>query len=844
MINTFVGNLGHFAVIVSFVSSLVTAFAYYQYIKATELEKANWRRFSRSFFYIHAVASVTVAFALFEIIYNHRFEYFYAYSHSSKALPVHYMISSFWEGQEGAFILWIFWNVMLGLVLIHTNKFWEGPVMIVFSLVQAFLVSMILGVVIGDLKIGSSPFILLRDMMDAPIFEMNPDFVPEDGTGLNPLLQNIWMVIHPPTLFLGYASTLVPFAFLMGGLATKKYTEWVRPALPWAQFSAMILGMGIIMGAYWAYVTLNFGGYWNWDPVENAVYVPWLIMVAAIHTMITFKKSSTALKSSIVLVIASFVLVLYATFLVRSGVLGDSSVHSFTDLGLSGQLLIYMLFFLFVAIFLAAKNWKHIPTSEKEASVYSREFWIFIGATTLALMAFQVILPTSIPVWNALVESFGGISNLAPPADQIGFYTKFQLWFAVAVALLTAVGQFFWWNKMDSKALREALVTPYVISVVLSAIIIITGKVFDITYIIVVLAGTFTIVANATILIRLLKKSNFKLAGGSLAHIGLGMVLIGVMFSSGYSEVISYNMSGLTYSNSWEDEMNKEHVLLWINKPTQIKDYTAIYRGRQKKVVGVPGYVNVNLIESTGNVNEAIALEDIVKNGKTYFKKGDTLKIVLEENDYFQIDYYQNDELKFTLNPMSQFNSSMGLISSPDSKRYLTKDLYTFVSAINDFEDPEWKEDETFEVSPGEQFFIADFVTQFEGAEVLKEIDGMQLNDGDIAVRANLSVMDYDVEKKLQPVFIIRGNQVGKIPAIDNELGVKVELENILPEQNKFSFKVNRYQKDYVVLKAILKPQINILWIGTIIMLIGFTVAIYRRYDEFSKMRDKGLEGS
>ncbi|MCF1751342.1 cytochrome c biogenesis protein CcsA [Mariniradius sediminis] len=844
MINTFVGNLGHFAVIVSFVSSLVTAFAYYQYIKATELEKANWRRFSRSFFYIHAVASVTVAFALFEIIYNHRFEYFYAYSHSSKALPVHYMISSFWEGQEGAFILWIFWNVVLGLVLIHTNKFWEGPVMIVFSLVQAFLVSMILGVVIGDLKIGSSPFILLRDMMDAPIFEMNPDFVPEDGTGLNPLLQNIWMVIHPPTLFLGYASTLVPFAFLMGGLATKKYTEWVRPALPWAQFSAMILGMGIIMGAYWAYVTLNFGGYWNWDPVENAVYVPWLIMVAAIHTMITFKKSSTALKSSIVLVIASFVLVLYATFLVRSGVLGDSSVHSFTDLGLSGQLLIYMLFFLFVAIFLAAKNWKHIPTSEKEASVYSREFWIFIGATTLALMAFQVILPTSIPVWNALVESFGGISNLAPPADQIGFYTKFQLWFAVAVALLTAVGQFFWWNKMDSKALREALVTPYVISVVLSAIIIITGKVFDITYIIVVLAGTFTIVANATILIRLLKKSSFKLAGGSLAHIGLGMILIGVMFSSGYSEVISYNMSGLTYSNSWEDEMNKEHVLLWINKPTQIKDYTAIYRGRQKKVVGVPGYVNVNLMESTGNVNEAVALNDIEKNGKTYFKKGDTLKIVLEENDYFQIDYYQNDELKFTLNPMSQFNSSMGLISSPDSKRYLTKDLYTFVSAINDFEDPEWKEDEIFEVSPGEQFFIADFVTQFEGAEVLKEIDGMQLNDGDIAVRANLSVMDYDIEKKLQPVFIIRGNQVGKIPAIDNELGVKVELENILPEQNKFSFKVNRYQKDYVVLKAILKPQINILWIGTIIMLIGFTVAIYRRYDEFSKMRDKGLEGS
>lgn len=842
MINTFIGDLGHFAVILAFVSSLVVAYAYFQYTNASELEKSNWRRFSRIAFYIHSVAGLTIAFALFEIIYNHRFEYFYAYSHSSKALPVHYMISSFWEGQEGSFILWIVWNVLLGLVLIHTNKSWEGPVMVVFALVQAFLVSMILGVVIGDLKIGSSPFILLRDAVTAPVFQINPDFVPEDGTGLNPLLQNIWMVIHPPTLFLGYASTLVPFAFLLGGLATRRYTEWVRPALPWAQFSAMILGMGIIMGAYWAYVTLNFGGYWNWDPVENAVYVPWLILVAGIHTMITFKKSSTALKSSIVLIIATFILVLYATFLVRSGVLGDSSVHSFTDLGLSGQLLIYMLFFLLVAVYFSARHWKHIPTSEKEASVYSREFWIFIGAITLSLMAFQVILPTSIPVWNALVESFGGISNMAPPADQVGFYTKFQMWFAVAVAMLTAVGQFFWWQKMDAKALKEALVMPYVVAVILSAVIVVLGKVYDISYIIVVLAGTFTIVANSIILFRLFKKSSFKLAGGSLAHIGLGMVLIGTMFSSGYSEVISFNMTGLTYSNSWEDEMNKEHVLLWINKPTQIKDYTAIYRGRQKKVKGVPALVNVNLLKSTGNVNEAIALEDIVVDGKTYHKKGEIVTIVLEENDYFRIDYFKDDEFQFTLNPMSQFNTSMGLISSPDSKNFIDKDLYTFVSAINDFDDPDWKEDEVYEVSPGETFFISDFVTNFEGGEVLSSMEGMDLKEGDVAVKAKLVVQDYDVEKRLEPIFIIRGNQVGKIPVVDTELGVKVELTNIIPEENKFSFTVNRYQKDYVVLKAIVKPQINILWAGTIIMLIGFCVAIYRRYDEFSKMRDKGLE--
>ncbi|GMQ27970.1 cytochrome c biogenesis protein CcsA [Algoriphagus confluentis] len=839
MINTFMGNLGHLMTIVAFVSALVTAYAYFQYFRANEIEKASWRKFSRISFYIHAGSTAMIAFSLFEIIYNHRFEYFYAYSHSSKALPVHYMISSFWEGQEGAFILWAFWNVVLGIILIQTNKFWEGPVMVVFALVQAFLVSMILGVVIGDLKIGSSPFILLRDATQAPIFELNPDFVPEDGTGLNPLLQNIWMVIHPPTLFLGYASTLVPFAFLIGGLVTKRYSEWIRPALPWAIFSAMILGMGIIMGAYWAYVTLNFGGYWNWDPVENAVYVPWLILVASIHTMITFKKSATALKTSIVLVILSFILVLYATFLVRSGVLGDASVHSFTDLGLSGQLLIYMLFFLVIAVFLAVRAWKHIPTSEKEASVYSREFWIFLGAVTLGLMSFQVILPTSIPAWNALVEIFGGISNMAPPADQVEFYTKFQLWFAVALALLTAVGQFFWWQKMDKKALKEALVTPYIISVLLSAAVIVLAKVYDWKYIIIVLAGMFTIVANSVILAKLLKKSTFKLAGGSLAHIGLGMILIGIMFSSGYSDVISINMSGLTYSNSWEDEMNKEHVLLWINKPTQMKDYTVVYRGRQKKVVGVPEFVPAKYLESTGNVNEAVALVDY----KDYFKKGDVVNLVLEENDYFKIDYFQNEALKFSLNPMSQFNEGMGgLISSPDSKIYLNRDLYTYVAAMNDYSDPEWKEDEVYEVSPGEQFHIADFVTYFDGAEVMKEIEGYVLQEGDVAVKAKLRVLDYDVEKLLEPTFIIRNNQVGKLPVIDTELGLRVSLENILPDQNKFVFKVNQYQKDYVVMKAIVKPYINVLWVGTIVMLIGFTVAIFRRFDEFAKMRDKGME--
>src|SRR6185436_1635500 len=234
-----------------------------------------------------------------------------------------------------------FWQAILGLVLMYTQRAWEAPVMTLFALVQTFLASMILGVVIPglSLKLGGSPFILLRDAMADPIFKIQPDFIPKDGNGLNALLQNYWMVIHPPTLFLGFALTLVPFSFCMAGLWQKKYVEWVKPALPWTLFGAAVLGLGILMGGYWAYETLSFGGYWNWDPVENAVYVPWLIQIASLHTMITYKNSRTALKFSIILVISVFILIVYSTFLTRSGILGDASVHSFTDLGLSGQLL-------------------------------------------------------------------------------------------------------------------------------------------------------------------------------------------------------------------------------------------------------------------------------------------------------------------------------------------------------------------------------------------------------------------------------------------------------------------------------------------------------------------------
>ena len=862
MINTFIGNLGHLLVIITLVTSFVAAFCYYKASVAQSIQrKQSWSINGRTAFIIHTLAIFGIVYCLFHIIYHHYFEYHYAWSHSSIHLPGHYMISCFWEGQEGSFLLWMFWNALLGLVLIKTNKFWEAPVMTVFAAVQAFLSSMILGVVFpeisftkGDsslfviseaLKVGSSPFILLRDAIEAPIFQSQPNFVPEDGNGLNPLLQNYWMVIHPPTLFLGFATTLVPFAYCIAGLWQKRYKEWVRPALPWALFSGAVLGLGILMGGYWAYETLNFGGYWNWDPVENAVYVPWLFLVASIHTMITARKSEQALQISIILVITTFILILYSTFLTRSGVLGETSVHSFTDLGLSGQLLLYLIFFTILSIILCVWRWKSIPKAKEEVNTYSREFWIFVGATTLCLMGFQVLVPTSIPVFNKIVELFGGESNMAPPADQVLYYSKFQLWFAVGVALLSGTGQFFWWNKIDAEKLKKALSLPLIISALVATAVMVIGKVDYLPYIILLVAGIYSVVANFTILSKVLKTSP-RLSGGAIAHIGIAMMLIGIMFSSGYSTVVSLNNTGMLISRDATDEFNKENLLLFINEPRRMAGYELLYKGDFVEPRKEWGYINKNDIRRTSDEHNVIAKRNIAYEGKPMFDKGDTIEIY-PENTYYQIEYTAPSGKKFNLYPRAQVNEDMGgLLASPDIKRSLGKDLYTHVASIpNPSEEIEWSEPEEFEVKKGQQFFINDYVAVFEEVKRVEadEVDGATLSEDDIAVKAIITVEGKARKYTLEPVYMIRENSyVARIPYILMELGLKVSLLHIHPETETFTVSVNTTQKPWLVLKAMEKPMINVLWAGTILLMIGFSIAINRRYVEFMKMRDKNQE--
>ena len=232
-------NLGRGLTALSFTMALLSTFAYYA-------KGQDWKKLGRFAFRVHAVSLFGLIGTLFFIMANHYFEFDYVWKHTSLDLPARYLFSAFWEGQEGSFLLWMFWNAVLGFILTYSAKSFEGPVVGVFAAVQAFLVSMVLGVYIGDMHIGYSPFILVRELQDnvglpwtqfTDYLTRFPNFA--DGSGLNPLLQNYWMTIHPPTLFLGFASTLVPFSYAIAGLLRRDYKSWINSALIWSFFSLL-----------------------------------------------------------------------------------------------------------------------------------------------------------------------------------------------------------------------------------------------------------------------------------------------------------------------------------------------------------------------------------------------------------------------------------------------------------------------------------------------------------------------------------------------------------------------------------------------------------------------------
>lgn len=781
--NLFWGNLGHAAVVVSFVSSILASLSYF-FAERNPLD-GSWAKLAKASFQLHSFSVLTIIGALFYIIYAHLFEYHYAWQHSSRDLPVYYMISCFWEGQEGSFLLWIFWQMFIGQILVKTSKSWLFPVMAVLMLSQIALTSMLLGVKILGYKLGSSPFELLRNAIDAPIFKMS-DYLSKvkDGNGLNPLLQNYWMVIHPPTLFFGFATTIVPFAYAIAGLWRKDYAGWLKPALPWALISVMVLGAGIIMGGFWAYESLSFGGYWAWDPVENASLVPWLILIAGVHVMIIHKTTGNSFVVALILILATFLLVLYATFLTRSGILGNASVHSFTDLGMSGQLLIFLLMFVFLSIFLIVLRWKELPRSAKDEEIYTREFWMFIGSLLLVISAFQVILTTSIPVFNKLFSA-----NMAPPADVIGHYNKWQMPIAILIGTLTSIAHLLKYKKNKNETLKKIGIYA-ALALVVTVILFFGFKLNNYVFIGLLFAGVFAVIGNFAILLPFLK-GKIQLAGASVAHIGFGVLLIGVLVSSANKEVISLNESGEALNPDFNNKENVENIFLERGKANKMGDYIITYV--KDSLFWVNTYYQVN------------------------YKK-------LDKNG--ELDY------EFNLFPNGQINPKFGLVANPDTKHYLSHDVFTYVSSVpNGKAEAKYINEKIHVVEAGDTLYTNNGYAILQGINSNTGGENVNMENFQVLLGAELKIYTLSETYDAMPMYGVENNSAVSFEALVDEAKLKFRFTGVDPGTRKVT--IRSYEKDtsgeFIIMKAIVFPWINLVWAGTIIMIVGFFLSILKR---------------
>jgi cytochrome c-type biogenesis protein CcmF len=516
---------------------------------------------------------VAISFAcLVYVFVKDDFSVAYVAGNSNSLLPVYYKVSAVWGGHEGSLLLWVLMLASWTLAIILFSRSLPLPVQ---SRVLA---------VMGFVSVGFLLFMLLTSNPFDRILPMPP----QDGGDLNPLLQDIGLILHPPILYMGYVGFSATFAFAIAALLTGKLdSAWARWCRPWANTAWAFLTVGIALGSWWAYYELGWGGWWFWDPVENASFLPWLVGTALIHSLAVSEKRGMFKSWTILLAIFTFSLSLLGTFLVRSGVL--TSVHAFANDPERGVfVLLFLLLVVGGSLTLFALR-APVVKSQPGFSWLSRETLLLSNNILLVIVMITVLLGTLYPL---IADALGwGKISVGPPYFNFFFIPLMGL-----LCLLMALGPASNWKRVTPQQLTKLLWRPWVISLVI-------GLIFPLLYnedyswlaALSVFVGSWVITATLADLIKRtrhadnwrlgLKKLSLSYCGMIVAHIGIGVTALGVCLNSVYSDLRDVRMDVGEVVQVSEYDFVLQDVYR-VNGPNYIADEALVsvsYKGRRFK---------------------------------------------------------------------------------------------------------------------------------------------------------------------------------------------------------------------------------------------------------------------
>jgi cytochrome c-type biogenesis protein CcmF len=475
------------------------------------------------------------AFILVSAAFANDFSIAYIYHHSNVDLPPAYKFAVLWSGQEGSLLFWSLLLAGYGFVLrlrYKTDQRLFAYASVIIAAVQVFFLLI--------LNFAAHPFAL----------EQGPRQL--EGAGLNPLLQYPEMVIHPPMLYLGYVGFTIPFAFALGALIMHYPGEkWIHITRRWTMVTWCFLTIGIFLGAHWAYAVLGWGGYWGWDPVENASLMPWLTGTAFLHSVMMQEKRGMLKVWNMVLVFATFLLSMLGTFLTRSGVI--SSVHAFAQSSIGTWFIVFIALTTAVCAYFLIKNLPRLKSEHKLESLASRESSFLFNNLLLLILCFTVLWGTFFPILSEWVQ--GHKVTVGPP-----FFNRVAVPVALLLMLLTAVGPLLAWRKTSVESLKRNFLFPAVGSVAVGLMMILFGvKPWeDPSYFYAIMAAVLSALVMFTVISEFVRggrviaaktgqglfaamlqltRRNTRRYGGYVVHFGVALVIIGILGGAFNKEV-------------------------------------------------------------------------------------------------------------------------------------------------------------------------------------------------------------------------------------------------------------------------------------------------------------------